>query len=97
MNSLRAILRSRALPDLRAACAAVAAAQPALCLAQHLPPPPKGRTIVIDLLQTSLPKNLERRLSVVDFATPVQAIEAFRQGENTRIVIEPKGQWEDGA
>ena len=27
--------------------AAVAAAQPALCLARHLPPPPKGRTIVI--------------------------------------------------
>ncbi len=57
----------------------------------------QGRTIVIDLLQTSLPKNLERRLSVVDFATPVQSIEAFRQGENTRIVIEPKGQWEHAA
>ena len=27
--------------------AAVAAAQPALCLPRHLPPPPKGRTIVI--------------------------------------------------
>ena len=27
--------------------AAVAAAQPALCLPAHLPPPPKGRTIVI--------------------------------------------------
>lgn len=27
--------------------AAVAAAQPSLCLAPHLPPPPKGRTIVI--------------------------------------------------
>lgn len=27
--------------------AAVAAAQPALCLSAHLPPPPKGRTIVI--------------------------------------------------
>jgi len=27
--------------------AAVAAAQPALCIPAHLPPPPKGRTIVI--------------------------------------------------
>ena len=36
----RALLRS--LFD-----AAVAAAQPALCLPAHLPPPPKGRTIVI--------------------------------------------------
>jgi type IV pilus assembly protein PilQ len=57
----------------------------------------QGRQIVIDLIQTSLPKNLERRLNVVDFATPVQNIEAFRQGENTRIVIEPKGEWEHAA
>jgi type IV pilus assembly protein PilQ len=57
----------------------------------------QGRTIVVDLLQTSLPKNLERRLNVVDFATPVQTIEAFRQGDNTRIVIVPKGDWEHAA
>jgi len=57
----------------------------------------QGRTIVIDLLQTSLPKNLERRLNVVDFATPVQTVESFTQGENTRIVIEPKGNWEHAA
>ncbi len=57
----------------------------------------QGRQIVIDLLQTSLPKNLERRLNVVDFATPVQTVEAFRQGDNTRIVIEPKGEWEHAA
>ncbi|MCC7082904.1 MAG: type IV pilus secretin PilQ [Burkholderiales bacterium] len=57
----------------------------------------QGRQIVIDLLQTSLPKNLERRLNVVDFATPVQTVEAFRQGNNTRIVIEPKGEWEHAA
>ncbi len=54
----------------------------------------QGRTIVIDLLQTSLPKNLQRRLNVVDFATPVQVVDAFAQGDNTRIVIEPKGEWE---
>jgi hydroxypyruvate reductase len=40
------------LPDPRALLrslfdAAVAAAQPALCLPPHLPAPPKGRTIVI--------------------------------------------------
>jgi len=57
----------------------------------------QGRTIVVDLIQTALPKNLERRLNVVDFATPVQTIEAFRQGANTRIVIEPKGTWEHSA
>ena len=57
----------------------------------------QGRNIVIDLLATSLPKNLERRLNVVDFGTPVQMIEASRQGDNTRIVIEPRGQWEHAA
>ena len=57
----------------------------------------QGKTIVIDLIQTALPKNLERRLNVVDFATPVQTIEAFRQGDNTRIVVEPKGTWEHAA
>jgi type IV pilus assembly protein PilQ len=57
----------------------------------------QGRQIVIDLIQTSLPKNLERRLNVVDFATPVQTVEAFRQGDNARIVIEPKGEWEHAA
>jgi type IV pilus assembly protein PilQ len=57
----------------------------------------QGRQIVIDLIQTSLPKNLERRLNVVDFSTPVQTIEAFRQGDNTRIVIAPKGEWEHAA
>ena len=57
----------------------------------------QGRNIVIDLIQTSLPKNLERRLDVVDFATPVQTIDATTQGANTRIVIEPKGNWEHAA
>jgi type IV pilus assembly protein PilQ len=57
----------------------------------------QGRTIVIDLIKTSLPKNLERRLNVVDFATPVQSIEATTQGENTRIVVEPRGNWEHSA
>ena len=53
--------------------------------------------IIVDLLSTSLPKNLERRLNVVDFGTPVQTIEATRQGDNTRIMIEPRGQWEHAA
>jgi type II secretory pathway component HofQ len=38
-----------------------------------------------------LPDNLRRRLDVVDFATPVQTISTFQQGENVRMVIEPRG------
>jgi type IV pilus assembly protein PilQ len=34
---------------------------------------------------------------VVDFATPVNTVSTFQQGENVRMVIEPKGQWEHNA
>ena len=57
----------------------------------------QGRTLVIDFLNTALPKNLERRLDVIDFATPVQTIDAFVQGDGSRISIEPKGLWEHSA
>jgi len=57
----------------------------------------QGQNIVVDFLKTSLPENLRRRLDVVDFATPVQLVSAFQQGENTRVIIEPKGQWEHNA
>ena len=57
----------------------------------------QGRSLVIEFQNTALPKNLERRLDVVDFATPVQTIDAFVQGSNARIAIEPKGLWEHSA
>ncbi len=57
----------------------------------------QGRNLVVDFQNTVLPKNLQRRLDVVDFATPVQSIDAFGQGNNTRISIEPKGMWEQSA
>ncbi len=57
----------------------------------------QGKSLIIDFQNTALPKNLERRLDVVDFATPVQTIDAFVQGNSSRIVIEPKGLWEHSA
>jgi type IV pilus assembly protein PilQ len=57
----------------------------------------QGQNIVIEFLKTSLPDNLRRRLDVVDFATPVQTVSTFQQGENVRMVIESKGQWEHNA
>jgi len=57
----------------------------------------QGRTIVVDFLNTTLPRNLERRMDVTDFGTPVQRVEAFPQGNNARIVIEPSGNWEHTA
>src|SRR3989344_3089238 len=43
----------------------------------------QGRSLIIDFLNTAVPKNLERRLDVVDFGTPVDTIETFTQGANT--------------
>ncbi len=57
----------------------------------------QGKSIVIDMPDTALPKNLERRLNVTDFATPVQTITATSQGGSTRILVEPKGLWEHSA
>lgn len=50
--------------------------------------------IVIDFQNTSVAPELQRRLDVVDFATPVQTIDTFVQGTNTRMVISPKGRYE---
>ena len=57
----------------------------------------QGRTIVVDFLNTVLPQNLRRRLDVTDFGTVVQTIDAFAQGSNTRVLIEPRGTWEHTA
>ncbi len=57
----------------------------------------QGQNIIVDFLKTALPENLRRRLDVVDFGTPVNSVSAFQQGDNVRMVIEPKGQWEHNA
>jgi type IV pilus assembly protein PilQ len=57
----------------------------------------QGQNVIVEFLRTSLPDNLRRRLDVVDFGTPVNAVSTFQQGENVRMVIEPKGQWEHNA
>ena len=50
--------------------------------------------IVIDLIDVSLPRELERRLDVVDFATPVQTIDAFQNANQVRLVIVPQGKYQ---
>ena len=57
----------------------------------------QGKTLIVDFAKTSLPRNLQRKLDVVDFATPVQLIDAFAQGDSVRLVVEPKGTWEYAA
>ena len=57
----------------------------------------QGQQIVVDFLKANVPDNLRKRLDVVDFGTPVQVISTFPQGDNVRMVIEPKGLWEHNA
>ncbi|MBU0622107.1 MAG: type IV pilus secretin PilQ [Gammaproteobacteria bacterium] len=57
----------------------------------------QGRLLLVDFQHTNLPRNLQRKLDVTDFGTPVQMVDAFSQGENSRLAIEPKGLWEYSA
>ncbi|GAB4467182.1 MAG: type 4a pilus secretin PilQ [Burkholderiaceae bacterium] len=57
----------------------------------------QGQTVVVDFLNTSLPEALRRRLDVTDFGTPIAQINTFQQGGNVRMVIEPRGLWEQNA
>jgi type IV pilus assembly protein PilQ len=57
----------------------------------------QGKKIIVDFLDTTLPSNLARRLDVMDFATPVQTVTAHQEGRNTRLVVEPRGNWEQSA
>lgn len=57
----------------------------------------QGTKLVVDFLKTNLPGKLQRKLDVVDFATPVQIVNTFAQGANVRMEIEPKGLWEHAA
>lgn len=43
--------------------------------------------IVVDFLGTNLPSELDRRLDVVDFATPIREIDTMISGSGTRMVI----------
>jgi len=57
----------------------------------------QGKALIVDFQRATLPRNLQRKLDVADFATPVQMIDAFVQGSNARLSIEPKGLWEYSA
>jgi type IV pilus assembly protein PilQ len=50
--------------------------------------------VVVDFYRTQLPSELERRLDVMDFATPVKTIDTYTRGENVHLVITPTGEYE---
>lgn len=57
----------------------------------------QGKSLVVEYAKTALPREFERRMDVGDFATPVQTIDTFSQGETVKMVIEPTGTWEYSA
>jgi len=50
--------------------------------------------ILVDFLGVSLTEELEKRLDVNDFATPVQTIDSFQNSDNVRLVIVPQGKYQ---
>lgn len=54
----------------------------------------QGSKIVVRLLGSKIPTHLARRLNVNDFATPVTTIDAYNEGSNGIIVIQPSGSYE---
>ncbi len=57
----------------------------------------KGKLIIVDFVNTDVSADLQRRLNVINFNTPVLYIDTMKQGKNSRISIEPKGIWEQSA
>ena len=57
----------------------------------------KGKQIVVDFANTDVPTELQRRLNVINFNTPVLYVDTMKQGKNGRMIIEPKGEWEQSA
>ena len=54
----------------------------------------EGNQVVVDFSGTLMPKNLMRRYDVMDFATPVQTVDALRVEGSSRLVISAQGDFE---
>lgn len=53
-----------------------------------------GRNIVATFARTGLPEELDRKLDVMDFATPVKSIDTVADGAAVKMVIESVGEYE---
>ena len=54
----------------------------------------QGSKIVVRFLGAKIPSNLRRRLDVNDFSTPVSFVDAYNEGSNGVMVIQPQGEYE---
>ncbi len=53
-----------------------------------------GNQIVVDFAATDLPRNLMRRYDAMDFATPVSSFDVTRVGNDSRVIINATGDYE---
>jgi type IV pilus assembly protein PilQ len=54
----------------------------------------QGGKVIVDFYRAQLPEELERRLDVLDFATPVKTIDTYTRGDNVHMVITPMGDYD---
>lgn len=54
----------------------------------------QGNRIIAKFIGAKVPESLRRRLDVTDFATPVKAIDAYNEGTDGMMVIQPQGEFE---
>ena len=54
----------------------------------------RGGQVIVTVQNTKLPEELERRLDVIDFATPVRTVDSFKQGADVRMVIASTGSFD---
>ena len=47
----------------------------------------RGQQVIVTLKNSALSADMERRLDVIDFATPVQTVDAFNHGNDVRLII----------
>lgn len=54
----------------------------------------QGDNVIVDVGNAELPLSLQRQLNVVDFATPVQRVDAHSKGNGTQLVLSTNGAFE---
>lgn len=57
----------------------------------------RGDELLVDMMQTTVPENLQRTLDVQDFATPVARISTAASGDNTRATVRVNGDYTHSA
>ena len=54
----------------------------------------QGSSVIVDVGNAALPAALQRPMNVVDFATPVQRVDAHSAGSGTQVVLSTNGAFE---